>query len=420
MWLLLTLTPAFLLPTPRPAASAYRPGHQPRTMLVTMNHYATLGVERSATAAQIKQAYRRLALRNHPDVNKAPDAQETFAKIAEAYSVLGDTKQRTEYDRTPQGRGSSAGYGGSTTGGRSSSSGSSSASASDRAAYAERRRASREPTPDELGDSFGALLGDLIGAVGKVVAGGDWIELLDDLQADGPELQTLLRSRDVSVLRDELDEAKWVEGRLRARQQRLREEARAPASERVAPIVAPGCSAHGAPLPSGRGLASCAGGPFPAATGPLQPPLPCHLRTRASRVRLTRDQSAWASRVRLAHRRLPPTAGARGQGGGGEVPRAPPREPERDVGRPRDRALARARLGAVGGAGAQRRPAAAAGADAPAKDRGAHPRAREGRRRRRRRWRRWWGWRRRLRRRREELVVVVVVVVGAAAGAAVG
>ena len=224
MLLLLGLTPAFLLPTARPAPAALRPGHQPRTTLVSMNHYATLGVERTATAAQIKQAYRRLALRNHPDVNKAPDAQETFAKIAEAYSVLGDAKQRAEYDRRPQG-GASAGYG-STAGGRSYSSGYSSARAADRAAYAERRRQSREPTPDELGDSFGALFSDLIGAVGKVVAGGDWMDLLDDLQADGPELQMLLRSRDVSVLRDELEEAKWVEGRLRARQQRLREEAR--------------------------------------------------------------------------------------------------------------------------------------------------------------------------------------------------
>ena len=43
--------------------------------------YNVLGVKRDATPAQIKQAYRKLALRSHPDVNKAPDAEEQFTKI---------------------------------------------------------------------------------------------------------------------------------------------------------------------------------------------------------------------------------------------------------------------------------------------------------------------------------------------------
>ena len=49
--------------------------------------------------------------------------------------------------------------------------------------------------------------------------------MLSDLQSDGPELQTLLRSTDQALLRDELEEARWVQERLRARQARLREEA---------------------------------------------------------------------------------------------------------------------------------------------------------------------------------------------------
>lgn len=54
------------------------------------DHYATLGVERGATPQELKRAYRRLALKLHPDVNKAPDAAERFAEAKEAYSVLSD------------------------------------------------------------------------------------------------------------------------------------------------------------------------------------------------------------------------------------------------------------------------------------------------------------------------------------------
>ena len=49
-------------------------------MAATEDPYSILGVPRTATAAQIKQAYRRLALRSHPDVNKAPDAEATGAQ----------------------------------------------------------------------------------------------------------------------------------------------------------------------------------------------------------------------------------------------------------------------------------------------------------------------------------------------------
>lgn len=62
------------------------------------DYYEVLGVQRSATRDQIKQAYRQLALQCHPDRNKAPDATEKFREIAEAYAVLSDDDKRREYD----------------------------------------------------------------------------------------------------------------------------------------------------------------------------------------------------------------------------------------------------------------------------------------------------------------------------------
>ena len=57
-----------------------------------------LGVPRDADAKAIKDAFRTLALRYHPDRNKEPGAEERFKEIAEAYAVLSDPKKRAEYD----------------------------------------------------------------------------------------------------------------------------------------------------------------------------------------------------------------------------------------------------------------------------------------------------------------------------------
>ena len=62
------------------------------------NHYETLGVARTATTDEIKKAYRSLAKKYHPDINKSADAEEVFKKIAEAYSVLSDDYARARYD----------------------------------------------------------------------------------------------------------------------------------------------------------------------------------------------------------------------------------------------------------------------------------------------------------------------------------
>jgi molecular chaperone DnaJ len=63
------------------------------------DYYKTLGVPKTATAAEIKKSYRELARKYHPDANKgSADAEERFKEITEAYNVLSDEKQRKEYD----------------------------------------------------------------------------------------------------------------------------------------------------------------------------------------------------------------------------------------------------------------------------------------------------------------------------------
>ncbi len=66
------------------------------------DYYEVLGVPRDADQKAIKHAFRRLALKYHPDRNKAPDAGEKFREIAAAYAVLHDPKKRAEYDARGQ------------------------------------------------------------------------------------------------------------------------------------------------------------------------------------------------------------------------------------------------------------------------------------------------------------------------------
>lgn len=62
------------------------------------DYYQTLGVARSASADEVRRAYRKLARKHHPDVDKSADATQTFARINEAYEVLGDPEKRKRYD----------------------------------------------------------------------------------------------------------------------------------------------------------------------------------------------------------------------------------------------------------------------------------------------------------------------------------
>lgn len=63
------------------------------------DYYRTLGVERGASAEEIKKAYRRLARKYHPDVSTEKDAEERFKAVNEAHEVLGDAEKRAAYDR---------------------------------------------------------------------------------------------------------------------------------------------------------------------------------------------------------------------------------------------------------------------------------------------------------------------------------
>jgi molecular chaperone DnaJ len=63
------------------------------------DYYEVLGVPRDASMEEIKRAFRRLAMKYHPDRNKSPDAEAKFKEINEAYQVLSDPQKRAAYDR---------------------------------------------------------------------------------------------------------------------------------------------------------------------------------------------------------------------------------------------------------------------------------------------------------------------------------
>ncbi|HMR65938.1 MAG TPA: DnaJ domain-containing protein, partial [Anaerolineae bacterium] len=74
-------------------------------METSKNYYAILGIVQSATEDEIRQSYRVLVRKYHPDTNKALDAQERFKEVQEAYEVLGDPEQRRVYDRLREAEG---------------------------------------------------------------------------------------------------------------------------------------------------------------------------------------------------------------------------------------------------------------------------------------------------------------------------
>ena len=63
------------------------------------DYYEVLGLSKGASDDDIKKAYRKLAKKYHPDVNKEPGAEEKFKEINEAYSVLTDPQKKAAYDQ---------------------------------------------------------------------------------------------------------------------------------------------------------------------------------------------------------------------------------------------------------------------------------------------------------------------------------
>ncbi|KAI0559101.1 Chaperone J-domain containing protein [Gracilaria domingensis] len=203
-------------PPRRPRASVSRRC----TIVATIDPYDVLGVPRDADASTIKRAYRRAALKNHPDVSKQPDARDRFMRIQEAYAVLSDANKRASYDRQ---RASSSGFNSFAKGFGFDF---------DAAQYAKKWRESN-PMPDDINDSLGSIFSDIFsgvaGAVGSNGVVEDFVEFLEK-RVDGfgsgtdDGLNEVLKSSDVDVLETEIEDAKFVLRQLRSRKSRVEDE----------------------------------------------------------------------------------------------------------------------------------------------------------------------------------------------------
>ncbi|CAN8070795.1 unnamed protein product [Agarophyton chilense] len=225
---------AFISPLPVLSAcpnalgrSCRRPPRRPRphvsrrcAVVATANPYEVLGIPKESDASTIKRAYRRAALKNHPDVSKEPNARDRFMRIQEAYAVLSNPSKRASYDRQ---RATSSGFNSFAKGFGFDF---------DAAQYAKKWRQSN-PMPSDINDSLGSIFSDLFsgvaGAVGSTGVVDDFFEFLEK-QVDGfgvgsdDGLNEVLNSSDADVLETEIEDAKFVLRQLRSRKSRVEEE----------------------------------------------------------------------------------------------------------------------------------------------------------------------------------------------------
>eukprot|EP00186_Timspurckia_oligopyrenoides_P004287 CAMPEP_0182449574 /NCGR_PEP_ID=MMETSP1172-20130603/35284_1 /TAXON_ID=708627 /ORGANISM="Timspurckia oligopyrenoides, Strain CCMP3278" /LENGTH=309 /DNA_ID=CAMNT_0024646895 /DNA_START=221 /DNA_END=1150 /DNA_ORIENTATION=- len=201
--------------------------------MTTDDFYQILGVSKDATTSDIKRAYRKLALKSHPDVNPAPDAKDTFAKIQNAYAVLSDPNKRRAYDVRPK-------YSQSST----SSYYSRAKSGQQKSTYSSRNTVDDEYATD---DSFGAIFSDLVSGIASGISGAgargggvveDFVEFLEKqvgvgfgvsepTSTEAKEFESLLKYGNVQILNAELEDVEFVLKQLNERLERINVQVRA-------------------------------------------------------------------------------------------------------------------------------------------------------------------------------------------------